>query len=388
GHPSLQRGLHVLRRGLSSAARTAFSVHYRQLYQDDLENPPLLIVCDLNRFEVRTHFTGTPTVTYRFDLDGLSDPANLDVLRKVFTDPDALRPRTTTDEVTRDAAGRFGALAAALEARGADPHRAAHFLVQLLFCLFAEDVGLLPRGLFTDLVAFAARRPERFPDQIADLFAAMRDGGVVAFKDVRRFNGGLFAAIDPLPLTAAELADLAAAANLDWGAVEPAIFGTLFERSLDPAKRAQLGAHYTVRDDIARVVEPVVMTPLRRCWAEVRAEADRLKAAWDAATTPQTRRNRRDAFAAHLFAFQEELAAVRILDPACDSGNFLYVALAALKDLEKEVVAYGTASGLPAMLPLVHPLQLHGLEINPVAHELAQVVGWIGYLQWMRSNGF
>ncbi|MDP9472227.1 MAG: class I SAM-dependent DNA methyltransferase, partial [Chloroflexota bacterium] len=249
-------------------------------------------------------------------------------------------------------------------------------------------MGLLPKGLFTDLVAFAARRPERFPDQIAGLFTAMRDGGVVAFKDVRRFNGGLFTVIDPLPLTAAELTDLATAAGLDWGAVEPAIFGTLFERSLDPAKRAQLGAHYTGRDDIARVVEPVVMTPLRRRWAEVRVEADRLKTAWDAAATPQTRRNRRDAFAALLFTFQEELAAVRILDPACGSGNFLYVALTALKDLEKEVVAYGTASGLPAMLPLVHPQQLHGLEINPVAHELAQVVVWIGYLQWMRSNGF
>ncbi len=130
------------------------------------------------------------------------------------------------------------------------------------------------------------------------------------------------------------------------------------------------------------------MAPLRRRWDAVRTEADALKAAWDAATTPQTRTNRRTVFAAALFTFQEELAAVRVLDPACGSGNFLYVALAALQDLEKAVVAYGTANGLPAMLPRVGPRQLHGLEINEYAHELAQVVVWIGYLQWMTANGF
>jgi len=359
-----------------------------QLYLDDLENPPLLVVCDLDRFVIRTHFTGTPTETYRFALSELDQPEPLRVLRAVFTDPSSLRPRRTTAAVTEEAAERFGALATRLATRGVAPERAAHFLVQLLFCLFAEDAGLLPKGLFTDLLAYCARYPAEFPVQIETLLGAMRDGGSVAFKRIDRFNGGLFAAVAVEPLTAEELAELAAASRLDWSAVEPAIFGTLFERSLDPNKRAQLGAHYTGRADIERVVEPVLMAPLRRRWDAVRTGADTLKAAWDAATTPQTRANRRTVFVSALFTFQEELAAMRVLDPACGSGNFLYVALAAMQDLEKSVVAYGSANGLPAMLPRVGPRQLHGLEINEYAHELAQVVVWIGYLQWMTANGF
>ncbi len=147
-------------------------------------------------------------------------------------------------------------------------------------------------------------------------------------------------------------------------------------------------AHYTGRADIERVVEPVVIAPLRRRWAEVRAEAETRKAAWDAAPNASEKTKRRKAFESTLFTFQEELAKVRILDPACGSGNFLYVALAALKNLEKEVISYGTASGLPGMFPRVVPSQLSGLEINEYARELAQVVVWIGYLQWMTANGF
>ena len=371
-------------------AKADLRAAYRQIrqYVEDLENPPLLIVCDLDRFEVHTNFTGTVKKMYAFSLETLDQPENLRVLRAVFTDPESLRPTITPEEVTEEAAARFGALALALHDRGVDPHRAAHFLVQLLFCLFAEDVGLLPKGMFTNLLAFTAKRPDRFPAEIEALLLAMRDGGVVAFHEIVRFNGGLFTEVAVEPLTKVELDGLVEASGMDWGNVEPAIFGTLFERSLDPAKRSQLGAHYTGRADIERVVEPVVMAPLRRRWAEVRAQADIVKQAWDAADTAQKRRNRRDEFAALLFGFQEELASVTILDPGCGSGNFLYVALAALKDLEKEVIAYGAANGLPMMLPRVTPSQLHGLEINEYAREIAQVVIWIGYLQWMTANGF
>ncbi len=359
-----------------------------QLYRDDLENPPLLVACDLDRFEVHTNFTGTTPDVHRFDLAGLSDPVNLRVLRAVFTEPLSLRPRRTAQAVTEDAAQRFGALAGALHGRGVPPEAAAHFLVQLLFCLFAEDTGLLPKGLFGELLAGSARAPDRFPARAAALLVAMRDGGDFGATALRRFNGGLFARVAPVPLTGAELADLAAAASLDWGSVEPAIFGTLFERSLDPAKRAQLGAHYTGKDDIVRVVEPVVAVPLRRRWAAVRTEADRLAALVEAAPTPQTRRNRQATLAGALGAFREELRGVRVLDPACGSGNFLYVALAALLDLEKEVLTYGAAHGLPLGFPLVGPGQLAGLELNAYARELAQAVVWIGYLQWLNANGF
>jgi len=363
---------------------------YRQLrqYVEDLENPPLLVVCDLDRFEVHTNFTGTPKKVYAFTLDDLDEPEHLSVLRALWTDPNRLKPEQTIEAVTEEAAARFGVLAAGLHGRGVEPHRAAHFLVQLLFCLFAEDVGLLPKGIFGDLLTRSVAKPERFPARIGALLAAMRDGGDFGAVAIDRFNGGLFTEVAVEPLTRDELRTLADAASLDWGSVEPAIFGTLFERSLDPTKRAQLGAHYTGRADIERVVEPVVMVPLRRRWEAVRAEADALKAVWAAAVTPRTRQNRREAFARLLFAFQEELAGVRILDPACGSGNFLYVALAALKDLEKQVIAYGSANGLPAMFPRVGPGQLHGLEVNEYAREIAQVVVWIGYLQWMTANGF
>ncbi|MCC6675379.1 MAG: class I SAM-dependent DNA methyltransferase, partial [Thermomicrobiales bacterium] len=243
--------------------RADLAAAYRQLrgYVEALENPPLLVVCDLDRFEIRTNFTGTATRVYAFALDDLDQPAHLATLRALWEDPNRLRPNPPPDEVTQDAAARFGRLAAGLQERGVEPRRAAHFLMQVLFCLFAEDVGLLPKGLFAELLRFTAPRPALFPTQIGALFAAMRDGGVFALHAIDRFNGGLFAEIAVEPLTAAELTELAEAARLDWGTVEPAVFGTLFERSLDPAQRAQLGAHYTRRADIARVVEPVVLAP-------------------------------------------------------------------------------------------------------------------------------
>lgn len=377
---------------------------YQQLlqYREALENPPLLVVCDLTRFEIHTNFTSTVKQVHAFTLAELDKEENLAVLRALFTDPDRLRPELTREHVTEQAAARFGDLSLRLQGRGVDPHRAAHFLVQILFCLFAEDVGLLPNKILSKLLTLSLHHPEAFPGQVRALFEAMRDGGFVAFEEILRFNGGLFAEIGIEPLTKDELEVLAQAAKLDWSSIEPAVIGTLFERSLDPARRAQLGAHYTGRADIERVVEPVVMQPLRRRWAEVRAGADQAKAAWDetvpAIASARDRRTRttainradqaRQAFANILFGFQEELARVRILDPACGSGNFLYVALAALKDLEKEIVAYGSASGLSMLLPRVQPTQLYGLEISDYARELTQTVIWIGYLQWMTANGY
>ena len=216
-------------------------------------------------------------------LDNLGQTEPYGWLRAAFYELDALKPGTSTAAVTEDAAVRFGALAAALHARGVEPRRSAHFLMALLLCLSAEDAGLRRRGLFTDLLACGAKRPSLFPPQVTVLLAAMRDGGAFGGTPVDRFDGALFAEVGVGALTAGELKELHAAAGLDWGSVEPAVFGTLFERSLDPAKRAQLGQHYTGRHDIERVVEPVLMGPLRCRWEAVRAEADKLKEAWQAA---------------------------------------------------------------------------------------------------------
>ena len=357
-------------------------------YKDDLGNPPLLVVCDLHRFRVHTNFTGTAKKVYSFDLNTFDQPENQQILRWLFTEPERLKPTITTEGVTREAAIRFGSIAQRLAARNEDPHRTAHFLVQVLFCLFAEDNGLLPRGLVAKTLSFCAKFPSQFPDKMSSLLQSMAAGGFFNMEVIPYFNGGLFREVDVVALDAVEIGILAEAAKLDWSSIEPAIFGTLFERSLDPNSRAQLGAHYTGRVDIERVVDPVVMTPLRRRWDAVREDAAKVKAAWDAATTFQTRRNRQDDFARVILTFQEELTKIRVLDPACGSGNFLYVALAKIMDLEKELLRYGAESGLSGMLPAVRPSQMLGIEINEYARELAQVVIWIGYLQWMIGNGF
>jgi len=249
---------------------------YEQLlkYREGLDNPPLLVVCDLNRFEVHTNFTGTAKQVFKFNLNDLAIASTaptvsssippLDVLRAVFKAPDRLRPRETLEHVTQQAAREFARLADSLRARGEDPGLAARFLVRILFCLFAEDVGLLPRDLFTRLVAGSRTRPAAFSGRLRELFRTMATGGDFGVEEIKYFNGGLFADDQVLELSVEDLAILSAACRLDWASVEPAIFGTLFERGLDPAKRAQLGAHYTSREDILLIVEPVVVAPLHR----------------------------------------------------------------------------------------------------------------------------
>lgn len=359
-----------------------------QLYREDLGNPPLLVVCDLDRFEIHTNFTGTTKQVHAFDLAGLAAPANLDILRKLFNDPLALKPGKTTAQITEDAAARFARITDGLRARGIEPHRAAHFVMKLVFCMFAEDIGLLRERIFSQTVDGSRRDPARLAQRLRGLFRAMAEGGDFGPVEVDHFNGGLFADDDAIELAPAEIEELTHVNAHDWSCVEPSIFGTLFERTLDPQKRSQIGAHYTSREDILTLLEPVVMTPLRREWAEVRARADalwdRIKAAKGVTAKATPARREHDRL---LREFVERLAHVAILDPACGSGNFLYVAIHLLLDLEKEVIAYAATHGT-SLLPRVRPTQLAGLEINPYAQQLAQVVIWIGYLQWMHHNGF
>ncbi len=371
---------------------------YRQIqqYREDLENPPLLVVCDLDRFEVHTNFTNTVKAVYAFDLGDLAHNKPtptcalppLDVLRAVFTHPDLLRPNRTTVSVTEDAAREFAALADSLRRRGEDPEAIAHFLMRLLFCLFAEDIELLPSGLFTRLVAASVTPPGDFGLRLRELFARMATGGFFGEHKIPYFNGGLFTDDTALPLTSHDLATLARAAALDWASIEPAIFGTLFERSLDPTKRSQLGAHYTSRDDILLIIEPVLMVPLRRRWAMVQEEARALIAKRDTASGGARTRHQQ-ALVRLLLAFVDEIAAVRVLDPACGSGNFLYMALKRLLDLWHEVNLFAANNGVSGLLPYaIRPAQLYGIELNVYAHELASIVVWIGYIQWRHENGY
>ena len=362
---------------------------YGQLlqYRESLENPPLLVVTDIERFEVHTNFTGTVTQVYAFTNAELPEPENLRVLRAMFEDPYSLKPTRTVRSVTEEAAGKFARLADGLRERGVDSQEAAHFLNKLLFCLFAEDIGLLPEGLFTRVVERGVKRPESFNQNVGALFDAMAAGGEFNLLDIPHFDGGLFSDGGVVPLEASELRVLREATGLDWGSVEPAIFGTLFERSLDPSHRARLGAHYTGREDILTLIEPVLMAPLRREWEQVRerASADAEKARGQSGRTAANKLRRSER---ELADFAERLRRVRVLDPACGSGNFLYVSLKELLDLEKEVSTFAGEIGLTPFFPGVNPEQLYGIETSPYAHELAQVAIWIGYLQWMIDNGF
>jgi len=373
---------------------------YSQLlrYRDALANPPLLVVCDMDRIVVHTNFTKTVSAVHDIPLDRLGEPRNVEILRAVFFDPDKLKPGRTSEAITREVAEQFAGVADSIRGRGIDPSQAAHFLNRLVFCLFAEDIGLLPDMIFTRIVEKSGGDPERFGKLIAQLFEAMAHGGDFGMESIRHFNGNLFNDASVIPLTVDEVKRITGALRLDWSAVDPSIFGTLFERGLDPGKRSQLGAHYTSREDIELLVEPVVMQPLRREWDEVRQTVESLLATGkkkvavtgkDAKplSPPALRKARLEADSI-VHQFLTRLHGVKVLDPACGSGNFLYVTLQKLKDLEKEVILYAMQRGSGGYLPQVGPWQLYGIEINPYAHDLAQTTVWIGYLQWTRANGF
>ena len=364
------------------------------LYRDDLENPPLLVVCDLQSFQIHTNFTGTPKKVYSFTLEDLKKPETLALLKKVFTDPEALNPKYHRERVTREASERVGSIALTLRDRGHDPQAVAHFLMQMVFAFFAEDTGLLPNKLLTRILERTKDDPDRAQRYLSELFKAMATGGDVMLEDVPHFNGGLFEGREALRLEHAELTTLLEAAKLDWVEVEPVIFGTLFERSLDPEKRSQLGAHYTSREDILKIVEPVILEPLRDEWRGIRSTVETYIAenplpderTTNRATFSRAQRRYQEGTLQPIVRFLEHLRTVRVLDPACGSGNFLYVAFQQLKELEKEVVAFSQSIDLP-QTPFVSPRQFYGLEVNVFAHELASIVVWIGFLQWNHLNG-
>jgi type II restriction/modification system DNA methylase subunit YeeA len=251
--------------------------------------------------------------------------------------------------------------------------------------MFAEDAGLLPENLLRRLAEASRNDPQIFADGLVDLFGKMADkGGLFGAERIQWFNGGLFDGAQVIPLTSTEIGLVDGVSRLDWSQVEPAIFGTLFERGLDPTKRSQLGAHYTDSESIMRLIEPVLMTPLRRD-----LEATKNKClALSSTGAKVTARTPTDKNPVAVFnAFLARLRAVRVLDPACGSGNFLYLALRALKDLEHEAILWASSAlGISMSLPEVGPQAVLGIEINPYAAELARVVIWIGEIQWMLDH--
>jgi type II restriction/modification system DNA methylase subunit YeeA len=381
---------------------------YKQLneYHEALDNPPLLVVCDFVRFEVHTKFENLPTRIYAFNLDDLliaRDTATcalppLEVLRHVFGDYNQLRPGAAAIRVTKAAASDLLRLAQRLELeKAATPERPskeqiAHFLMRLVFCLFADSVGLLPNHTFRRMVTSNRHSPISFNRMLPQLFQAMSEENSFFGPDnIPFFNGGLFSDNRTIPLDHADLGVLLAASQHDWSYIEPVIFGTLFERSLDEAKRSMIGAHYTSPEDILLLIEPVVMDPLRRRWEAVKLTVlDALAeetAARDSSKVSPRLQLKRPALTL-LQAWAVELTSVRVLDPACGSGNFLYIALKRLLDLWHDARVFGLSHGLTLALdPIPHPGQLFGIEIDFYAHEIASIVVWIGFLQWKHDHG-
>jgi type II restriction/modification system DNA methylase subunit YeeA len=359
-----------------------------QQYALALENPPLLVVCDLERFRVHTNWTNTVSKVHEFELDDLRDAGTRQILKWVLSDPEKLKPGLTRQTLTEQAAAEFAELAQRLRARGHAGETVAHFVNRLVFCMFAEDVDLLPNRMFARMLEQAAASPSDFAVLARDLFAAMTKGGRIGFERVEWFNGGLFDDDAALPLEKRDIDLVRSAAQRDWAEIDPSIFGTLFERGLDPDKRSQLGAHYTDRDKIKLIIDPTITAPLLNEWRNVKIDiADVLTKA--AAAKSASAKTKAVQNAEGIYRrFLDRLRTFRVLDPACGSGNFLYLALRALKDLEHRVGIEAEAMGLHREFPRIGPEAVKGVEINPYAAELARVTVWIGEIQWMRRNGF
>lgn len=359
-------------------------------YQGALHNPPLLIVSDMEKIEVHTSWTNMVQETHVFTFDDIIDGRRRSLLKKAFSESEveAFKPGKRRADLTAEVAREFVTLAQNLRERGHLPEQVAHFVNRMVFCMFAEDVDLLPDKLFSKLLRVSLSDPDRFHQNASRLFAQMKSGGDFDLSRIEWFNGGLFDNDIALPLQKDDIRVALKAAEQDWSNIDPSIMGTLFERGLDPSKRSQLGAHYTDPEKIMMIVNPVVVEPLTREWevvrAEIAAEFDKSKAAKSAGAKTQAQ-NRAKALKTK---FLERLKTFRILDPACGSGNFLYLGLKALKDIEHRVNTECEALGLTRDFPAVGPENMLGIEINSFAAELARVSVWIGEIQWMREHGF
>lgn len=364
--------------------------YIRGLPQEEVEHgrPPFIVIVDVgNAIYIYSEFTRTggnyvpfpDPRHFEIKLEDLHKPKVQHRLRQLWMDPDKLDPSKHAARVTREVSTKLAELAKSLEHSGYDVERVASFLKRCLFTMFAEDVELLPKSSFQDLlVEIKDRNPEAFPQALKSLWENMNAGGYSErlMQTIKRFNGGLFKNIDPIPLNIQQIQLLIDAAKADWRFVEPAIFGTLLERALDPRERHKLGAHYTPRAYVERLVMPTLIEPLREQWGDIRGAAETL-----------LRQGKTDKALQEIQAFHYKLCETKVLDPACGSANFLYVALEHMKRLEGEVLGFMSeltqGQGVLESEGLtVDPHQFLGLEINPRAAQIAELVLWIGYLQW------
>ncbi|MBJ7319702.1 MAG: class I SAM-dependent DNA methyltransferase [Brevundimonas sp.] len=353
--------------------------------------PPFIIVCDVGYvFEVYADFSGSGRAYshfpdrkgFRVRLEDLRDEKIVKRLKAIWTEPLSLDPTRESARVTRQIAERLAEVSKRLEKKYPEDE-VAHFLMRCIFTMFAEDVDLLPRGRFTALLKDQLDHPESFAPMLQALWKSMdapdyEDRFYAGFGlYVKHFNGSLFKNAKAFPLGREEIGELLAAAGHDWRYVEPAIFGTLVEQALKPGERRKLGAHYTPRSYVERLVEVTVMEPLRGDW----------NAALVKAGDARERGEHKEAVGA-VRAFHHQLCSTRVLDPACGTGNFLYVSLELMKRLEGEVLEALAELGETETIGFetVDPHQFLGIELHVRAAAIAELVLWIGYLQQHYRN--
>jgi hypothetical protein len=349
--------------------------------------PPYLLVLDVAKTMLVYHRWGGTyqgfAAGHRIDLATLDQrQADIELLRDIWTAPAKRDPRQHAQAVTQEIAAKLAALAAALESRGFEPERVARFLMRVVFSCFAEDVDLLPRDAFRQTVQRAGVEgdPVKFKRALESLWHAMDEGGMFGFESLLRFNGAFFKDAEALPLEKTDIVLVLEAAKADWKDVEPTIFGTLLTRALDPVERHRLGAEYTPRAFIERLVRPTVEEPVRERWTAVQAEVLQLREYGKPKDRAAAEQRLRD--------FLGWIQGLRVLDPACGSGNFLYVTMHILKDIEYEVVRELEALTGHQELRMqeIGPANFLGIEVKPWAREIAELTLWIGFHQYWKQH--
>jgi hypothetical protein len=349
--------------------------------------PPYLLVLDVAKTLLVYHRWGGTyqgfAAGHRIDLSSLDQRrADIDLLRDIWTAPAKRDPRQHAQAVTQEIATKLAKLAAALEGRGFEPERVARFLMRVVFSCFAEDVDLLPRDAFRQTVQNAGVQgdPKLFQRALGSLWQTMDAGGLFGFESILQFNGHFFKDAEVLPLERAEIALVLEAARADWRDVEPTIFGTLLTRALDPVERHRLGAEYTPRAFIERLVRPTVEEPVRERWTAVQAEVLQLRETGKPKDRLAAKQRLRD--------FLGWMQGLRVLDPACGSGNFLYVTMHVLKDIEYEVVRELEAltGQHEQRMSEIGPANFLGIEVKPWAREIAELTLWIGFHQYWKRH--
>lgn len=356
------------------------------------EWPPFLIVVDVGHaIELYSDFSRQgknyaqfpDRNAFRITMKELRSPDIRERLRRVWDDPFSLDPTQHAAEVTQDIAALLAKMTQTMERRAPSDkpeikaewaYKVSKFLMRCIFAMFAEDIGLLPKGAFLKLVESHKGKAKRFHLAANDFFGTMDIGGYspAIQEDIKKFNGGLFHETISVEITEDELELLDKAARRDWHAVEPAIFGTLLEQALSERERSKLGAHYTPRAYVERLVVPTIIEPLREDWENVQSDAIGKLLDGD-------EKGAREA----VKKFHDILCDTRVLDPACGTGNFLYVSMELMKRLEGEVLDFLKELGeTTEPLRTVDPHQFLGIELNPRAVPITDLVLWIGYIQW------